>query len=168
MLVISTASTRIASGRRHERPAARPCAEILEGRELMASFAGHGFAAHARFEARLAALHARQAHMALFRTHAVPIPKPGHIVSNPALISPVDPFGQYRTNATMPAPAATTPSPTHIVSNPSLISPVDPLGQFQTRAAATTAAAPTPKPGHIVSDPSLISPVDPYGQYRTN
>jgi hypothetical protein len=175
MFTISTPGSRITSSRRRERPAARPCAEILEGRELMASFGGHGFAAHARFAARSAALHARQAEMASFRASAIAaIPKPGHIVSNPSLISPVDAYGQFRTNATVPAPTSTSPSPTRIVSNPSLISPVDQFGQFQTRVSTTTAAttattaAPIPKPGHIVSNPSLISPVDAYGQFRTN
>ena len=138
MFAISTLGSRFKSGRRHERSAARPCAEILEGRELMAAFGGHGFAFHAHQAARMAALHARQAHVMAFRHLASPVngPAPGHVVSNPGLISPVDPMGQFQTRAaTTPAaaPAAATPAPGHIVSDPSLISPVDPYGQFKTR-----------------------------------
>src|SRR5689334_11804274 len=133
MFRISTPGSRFTSGRRHERPAARPCAESLEGRELMAGFGGHGFASHAHQAARLAAVHARQAHLMSFRHLAnTARPVPGHVVSDPSLISPVDFMGQFRTNATVPT--TTTPSPTKVVSNPALISPVDQMGQFRTNA----------------------------------
>lgn len=172
MFTISTLLQRLpfaSKPRRQERRTElRPCPDLLEGRELMAPFAGQFFAQRLQ-QARLAG-----AGLGHLRTNAAVVSPmgtvPGRIVRNPALISPVDPFGQFRTHRavrpTVALPSGGTSTP---ISNPNLISPVDPYGQFKTQdAVAPTATNPTGGPSTPVSDPSLISPVDPYGQFRLN
>jgi len=161
---------------------ARPCPEQLEGRELMAAFGGHAFAA------RLQQLHSGAASVRQFRaanaaslrattqarlaavTTTSPGTRPGRIVRDPSLISRVDPFGAYQTrNAVIPSAANPSGGPSKPVTDPSLVSPADPFGAFRTNdALVPTGTNPSGGPSKPISDPSLISPVDPYGQYRTN
>ncbi len=115
-----------------------------------------------------AALRGAQAEVSVMSATRASIP--GRIVRNPALISPVDPYGQFRTMRAVPPSqfyprgGASTP-----VRDPRLISPVDPYGQFRTmRAVAPSEATPRGGPSTPVRDPSLISPVDPYGEFRLN
>jgi len=151
------------------RTAVQLCPDLLEGRELMAPLGGRFFA-HRLQQAALSGAGPRGLQANVSAISPTPGARLGRVVRNPALISPVDPYGQYQTfRAALPSPRNPFGGASAPVRNPALISPVDPYGQYQTmKAVPPTSETPRGGPSTPVHDSSLISPVDPYGEYVLN